>query len=194
MQPWAENKVLGLGPHWSENSASVCWPALKYLVLITATTFTLAGYCWNIIPKGLRSKGIMPLFNHREDGSHSLARAFFVEDMGHSHSHSRLCRLPLTTSNRKLWDERHFITLNYIAAKFERGAQLISTAGLVDFWTSYLITCPVHLSASTDHSCTNECAHCSSHRYWDDLIILAPFVYGKMGRTENSCCRPLARG
>lgn len=77
MEPWAGNKVLGLGPHWSENSALDCWPTLKYLVLITATTFTLAGYCWNIIPKGLHSKGITPLFNHRGDGSHSLTQAFF---------------------------------------------------------------------------------------------------------------------
>lgn len=99
MQPWAGNRVFGLGPHWSENSASDCWPTLKYLVLITATTFTLAGYCWNIIPKGLRSKGITPLFNHRGDGSHSLTQAFFIWEMGHSHS--RLCRLPLTKSNRK---------------------------------------------------------------------------------------------
>lgn len=78
MEPGAGNRVLGLGPHWSENSASDCWPALKYLVLITATTFTLEGYCWNIIPKGLRSKGITPLFNHRGDGSHSLSQAFFI--------------------------------------------------------------------------------------------------------------------
>lgn len=65
MEPWAGNRVLGLGPHWSEKPASDCWPTLKYLVLITATTFTLAGYCWNIIPKGLHGKGITLLFNHR---------------------------------------------------------------------------------------------------------------------------------
>lgn len=77
MESWAGNKIFGLRPHWSENSALDCWPTVKYLVLITATTFTLAGYCWNIIPKGLCSKGITPLFNHRGNGSHSPSQAFF---------------------------------------------------------------------------------------------------------------------
>ncbi len=77
MEPWAGNRVLGLGQHRSENSATDRWPTLKYLVLITATTFTLAGYCWNIIPKGLHSKGITPLFNHWAGGSHSLTQPFF---------------------------------------------------------------------------------------------------------------------
>lgn len=76
MEPWAGNKIFGLHPHWSENSALDCWPTVKYLVLITATTFTLAGYCWNIIPKGLCSKGITPLFNHRGNGNHFLTQAF----------------------------------------------------------------------------------------------------------------------
>lgn len=118
MEPWAGNKVFGLAHVHLKNSVLDCWPALKYLVLITATTFTLAGYCWNIIPKGLHCKGITPLFSHRRDGSHSLSQAgFFIWDMGHSHN--RLYRLPLTKSNRKLWDERHSITLNYTAAETE---------------------------------------------------------------------------
>lgn len=49
----------------------------------------------------------------------------------------------------------------------------------MDFWTSHLITCPVHLSASTSHSCTNEGAHCSSHRYRANFINVPLIVHGK---------------
>lgn len=82
MEPWAGNKVFGLAHVHLKNSVPDCWPALKYLVLITATTFTLAGYCWNIIPKGLHCKGITPLFSHRRDGSHSFSQAgFFLSEI-----------------------------------------------------------------------------------------------------------------
>lgn len=60
-----------------KNSVSDCRPILKYLVLITATTFTLAGYCWNIIPLGLCSKGTSPLFNHGADGSRCRTQTLF---------------------------------------------------------------------------------------------------------------------
>lgn len=39
-------------PAWPHIHLETRWPALKYLVLITATTFTLAGYRSNIIPAG----------------------------------------------------------------------------------------------------------------------------------------------
>lgn len=102
-EPWAGNKVLGLGPHWSENSASDCWPTLKYLVLITATTFTLAGYCWNIIPKGLRSKGITPLFSIEGMAAIPLPRHFLSGKWGTSTADYIGCFWQ--KSNKKSWDE-----------------------------------------------------------------------------------------
>lgn len=145
-KPWADNKVRRLGPHWSENSQSECRPALKYLVLITATTFTLAGYCWNIIPEGLCSEGTTPLFHHTADGSHSLTQAFFfflIWETGHTATAS-FVGWQRATENRG--DERHFITLNYIAAKFwVSGAAYLSGGGWWIFelpiWLLALFTC-----------------------------------------------------
>lgn len=45
-------------------------------------------------------------------------------------------------------ETRLFTALNYTAATSDWGVQLISLEGLVDFSTSYLISCPVHLPAS----------------------------------------------
>lgn len=105
MEPWAGNKVHGFGPHWSENSVSDFWLALKYLVLITATTFTLAGYCWNIIPTGAARLG-----RHTGDGSYFFTPAlfvfFFFSNWKMCHGHSWLYRLFLNKRSRKLWNEK----------------------------------------------------------------------------------------
>lgn len=58
MEPKADDKVLSLGLHWSENAPLDCGPILKYLVLITSTTFALVGYCWNIIPQGCTARAL----------------------------------------------------------------------------------------------------------------------------------------
>lgn len=158
-------KVHGLDPHWSGNSAVDFWPTLKYLVLITATTFTLAAYCRNIIPKGLQGKGITPLFNHRRDGSYSHTQAFlFYLRNGTQPQQIIQYRLPLTKSSRKLWDERHSITLNYTEAKFDWAVHLISQVGLVDFelliWLLALFTClPRQCTAPLMNVCTVSFTH-----------------------------------
>lgn len=171
-----------------KNSVSNCPPILKYLVLITATTFTLAGYCWNIIPSGPCSKGTSLLFNHGADGSRCRTQALFFYLRNGTAEAGCLRQRPLENK-----ETRHFTALNYTAALSDWGVRLISLVGLVDFWT-YLISCPVHLPASPAHSCTNECAQCCSLRYGDEWAILPPIVHGKIEKPVKFSCRPVAGG
>lgn len=177
-----------------KNSVSDYRPILKYLVLITATTFTLAGYCWNIIPSGLCSKGTSPLFNHGADGSRCRTQAlffFFLFFYLRNGTTEAGCLRQRPLENK---ETRHFTALNYTAAPSDWGVRLISLVGLVDFWTSYLISRPVHLPASPAHSCTNECAQCCSLRYGDEWVISPPIVHAKMEKPVKFSRRPVAPG
>lgn len=144
MELWAGSKVYGFGPHWSENSVSDCWQALKYLVLITATTFTLVGYCWNIIPMGAAR-----LSCHRGDGSYYFTPALFFFLTKNVACPQLIIWPPSEQTQQKIvrWGKTS-IALNYAAAKLGWRERLISLLRLEGFWTSHLFFFhPVHLAA-----------------------------------------------